>query len=212
MDKIERIINCADLLPTVSRDSNDIQEIMRIESLDLQELWDTMVSIFYNQWIVSMNDYGLRQWESMLDLTPKTTDTLDNRRREILKALYGLRPFTFKSFQAMLDAAYGAGNVKLELLNDKYELWFSLTPNTVYKRNDIYNFAEPIVPKNLIIFFKNEKEVQASPVYICGVVTVRSIVTISPDTGVSIPNLSCNEAISGFVTIRTIINIMGEGG
>ena len=110
------------------------------------------------------------------------TDTLDSRRREILKILYGLRPFTLRSFQAMLDAAYGAGNVTLELKNDKYELWIDLTPNTTPKINGIYGLAESVVPKNLLIFFKTEKPIQALTHYMTMAKRIRLKVTIRPTT------------------------------
>lgn len=181
MDDLKREINLAELLPPVSRESADMQEIMRIESFEFQDLWETMVDIFYNQYIVTMTDYGLRQWESMLDIQPEATASLDTRRQTILQILMGQRPFTMKSFQKMLNTAFGEGSVNLELIHDKYELWFNLSANAVYKRNDIFTFSDRIVPENLLIFFKNIIEGELNQ-FIGGIVSVQSVVNIEADT------------------------------
>jgi len=201
---LTRTIDCAELLPAVTRESNDIQEIMRIDSIELQELWNILIDIFNNQFIETMTAYGLTQWEQMLDITAQ--GTFDDRRKEILKVLYGLRPFTFRSFQKMLDAAYGAGNVNLELKNNKYELWFNLSATGIYKRNDIYAFSEPIVPKNLLIFFKNQKEVSGQ-IYIAGYVHVLPIVHIHADTGFSMEGLSVPIKTAGYVHVNKLTHI-----
>lgn len=205
MIDLHRTIDCSELLPAVSRDSKDIQEIMRIEAYELQALGDIMIEIFNNQFIETMTEYGLTQWESILDIIP--IGTYDDRRREVLKVLYGLRPFTFKSFQNMLNSAYGDSVVTLELINDKYELWFNLSANGIYKRNDIYNFSEPIVPKNLLLFFKNEKECEAEMIGIGGYVTIGSIVSVQADKGVNIKEISTEPSIGGYVSIHSNIRV-----
>lgn len=143
----DRDIDASELLTPVSRDSLDIQEVMRIHNIELNLLWDVMLDIFSNQFIKYATEYGLSQWEGMLDIS--YDGNFETRRNRILRELMGLRPYTLKTFQNMLDAMYGKGVVRLELLNDKYELWFNLSADIVNKRNDIYYFAEIIVPKNL---------------------------------------------------------------
>lgn len=204
MIDLHRTIDCSELLPPVTKDSQDIQEIMRVDSSELQALWDVMIDIFNNQFIETMTEYGLAQWESMLDIIP--VGTYDDRRREILKVLYGLRPFTLKSFQNMLNSAYGNNVVTLELINDKYELWFNLNANGIYKRNDIYSFSEPIIPKNLLILFKNEKEVVSEKIGVSGYITIGSIISVQADKGVNIEEIQSTPIIGGYVSIQSSID------
>ena len=193
-----RDIDASELLTPVSRDSLDIQEVMRIHNVELNLLWDVMLDIFSNQFIKYATEYGLTQWEGMLDIS--SDDNFETRRNRILRELMGLRPYTLKSFQNMLDVMYGEGAVRLELLNDKYELWFNVSTNIISSRNAIYEFAEIIVPKNLILLFKNIKEITLNQ-YIGGYLHVAKISTIKANTGVSIDGLNAKkQAISGYIT------------
>lgn len=192
-----RDIDASELLTPVSRDSLDIQEIMRIHNVELNLLWDVMLDIFSNQFIKYATEYGLSQWEGMLSIS--SDGSFETRRNRILRELMGLRPYTLESFQSMLDAMYGEGGVKLELINDKYELWFETT--TTYKIHEIYKFADIIVPKNLKILFKNVKKVMGN-VYIAGYVTTRGITTIQADMGFAVEPLRKDLGVSGLITMK----------
>lgn len=196
-----REIDASELLTPVSRDSLDIQEIMRIHNVELNLLWDVMLDIFSNQFIKYATEYGLSQWEGMLDIS--SDGSFETRRNRILRELMGLRPYTLESFQNMLDAMYGEGGVKLELTNDKYELWFETTTTTTYKINEIYDFAEIIVPKNLKLLFKNVKKV-TEDLYIGGVVNFKKITHIEADMGFSIETLKAEPIIGGTVSIKNV--------
>ena len=194
----DRDIDASELLTPVSRDSLDIQEVMRIHNVELNLLWDVLLDIFSNQFIKYATEYGLTQWEGMLDIS--SDGSFETRRNRILRELTGLRPYTLESFQNMLDGMYGKGAVRLELLNDKYELWFNLSTDIIYSRNAIYEFAEIIVPKNLILLFKNVKEIKLKQ-YIGCYLHVAKISTIKANTSVSIDGLNAKkQAISGYIT------------
>ena len=196
-ERYARVIDASDLLTPVSRDSRDIQEEMRIWNVELNTLWDVMLDIFSNQFIQYMTDYGLSQWEEMLDISP--TSGVEDRRIVILKELAGQRPYTLESFQKMLDAIYGKGSVIAELDNDKYALWFKCDRNAIYKVHDIYDFAEVIVPKNLTLLFKNVKKVQGG-IYLGGYVEMHGLITIGADNGFSIDPLKESLGVAGVVT------------
>ena len=196
-ERYARVIDASDLLTPVSRDSRDIQEEMRIWNVELNTLWDVMLDIFSNQFIQYMTDYGLSQWEEMLDISP--AGGVEDRRIVILKELAGQRPYTLESFQKMLDAIYGKGSVIAELDNDKYALWFKCDRNAICKVHDIYDFAEVIVPKNLILLFKNVKEVQGG-IHLGGYVEMRGLITIGADNGFSINPLKESLGVAGVVT------------
>lgn len=195
-----RDIDASELLTPVSRDSLDIQEVMRINNVELNLLWNVMLDIFSNQFIKYATEYGLTQWEGMLDIS--SDGNFETRRNRILRELMGLRPYTLESFQNMLDSMYGEGAVRLELLNDKYELWFDTT-TTIYKINEIYDFAEIIVPKNLKLLFKNVKKVTDN-LYIGGIINFKKITSIEADMGFSIESLKADQIIGGTVSIKNI--------
>ena len=206
MIDLTREIDIAKFLPPVSRDSDDIKEIMRVENIELQKLWEAMSDIFYNQFITTMTEYGLSQWEKIFDVIPKSTDTFQNRRTRILQLITGTRPYTMRSFQAILDNIYGEGNINITIDNDKYEFWLDITDKMLYKALEIKNYAEAIAPKNLIIISSNTKNINLD-VYVGSVMTSYFYTEIPADTSynIAVDDTKC-ETI-GVVKQAQILNI-----
>lgn len=154
---LERDIDISRYLTPVSRDSLDIQEIMKAENPEFRALWAAMCDILINQYISTATGYGLEQWEAIFDVLPGANDTVEVRRDRIMTLLGGSRPYTMRKLQELLDAAFGTGNVLTEINGDKYEIWFTLSHDVVNRVQEIYDWAEPIIPKNLIMKSQSEQ-------------------------------------------------------
>lgn len=167
--KFGRDIDAADLLTPVSRDSLDIQEIMRIHNIELNLLWKVMLDIFSDQFIRYATDYGLSQWEYMLDISPQDREDLESRRNEIISVLIGLRPFTLERVQEMLDFKFGKNVVNHSVVHDKYEYWLDVANGFETQINNILDYVDEIIPKNLLILFRSTTKTDMN-VYFGGIV------------------------------------------
>lgn len=153
-------IDISQFLPPVSRDSRDMQEIMRVENPEFILLWEIMADLLDNQFIPSMGELGLSHWEWILEVLPQDADTIEDRRNRILRLLAGTRPYTVEKLQEMLDATFGRGAVGVDLNENLYEIWFILSKEMRERSNEVINYAEPIVPKNLLLKTLVEEKVQ----------------------------------------------------
>lgn len=171
---LERDIDISRYLTPVSRDSLDIQEIMKAENPEFRALWAAMCDILINQYISTATGYGLEQWEAIFDVLPGVNDTVEVRRDRIMTLLGGSRPYTLRKLQELLDVAFGKGNVLPEINGDKYEIWFTLSKNVVNRVQEIYDWAEPIIPKNLIMKSQSEQS-STETIYFGGRVVAESV-------------------------------------
>lgn len=153
-------IDISQFLPPVSRDSRDMQEIMRVENPEFILLWEIMADLLDNQFIPSMGELGLSHWEWILEVLPQDADTIEDRRNRILRLLAGTRPYTVEKLQEMLDATFGRGAVGVDLNENLYEIWFILSKEMRERSGEVINYAEPIVPKNLLLKTLVEEKVQ----------------------------------------------------
>lgn len=153
-------IDISQFLPPVSRDSRDMQEIMRVENPEFILLWEIMADLLDNQFIPSMGELGLSHWEWILEVLPQDTDTIEDRRNRILRLLAGTKPYTVEKLQEMLDATFGRGAVGVDLNENLYEIWFILSKEMRERSGEVINYAEPIVPKNLLLKTLVEEKVQ----------------------------------------------------
>ena len=171
-------IDISQFLPPFSRDSRDIQEIMRVENPEFILLWEIMADLLDNQFIPTMGELGLSHWEWILEVLPQDTDTIEDRRNRILRLLAGTRPYTVEKLQEMLDATFGRGAVGVDLNENLYEIWFILNKEMRERSGEVINYAEPIVPKNLLLKTLVEEKVQTKSTLGGGLYLVDKEITI----------------------------------
>lgn len=151
----KRDIDISQFAVPLTRDSRDIQEIYRVESAELQLLWDIMLAIFKEEYIYTAADYGLEAWEQILGINPPDLTDTEGRRSEILSVLIGQRPFTMPKVQEMLNFKFGNHVVKHSVVSDRYEYWLDVVDGFETQLNNIVDYVEPLIPKNLIIKTKS---------------------------------------------------------
>ena len=151
----KRDIDISQFSVPLTRDSRDIQEIYRVESAELQLLWDIMLDIFKEEYIYTAADYGLAAWEQILGINPPDLTDTEGRRSEILSVLIGQRPFTMPKVQEMLNFKFGNHVVKHSVISDRYEYWLDVVDGFETQLNNIIDYVEPLIPKNLIIKTKS---------------------------------------------------------
>ena len=151
----KRDIDISQFAVPLTRDSRDIQEIYRVESAELQLLWDIMLAIFKEEYIYTAADYGLEAWEQILGINPPDLTDAEGRRSEILSVLIGQRPFTMPKVQEMLNFKFGNHVVKHSVVSDRYEYWLDVVDGFETQLNNIVDYVEPLIPKNLIIKTKS---------------------------------------------------------
>lgn len=151
----KRDIDISQFAVPLTRDSRDIQEIYRVESAELQLLWDIMLDIFKEEYIYTAADYGLEAWEQILGINPPDLTDTEGRRSEILSVLIGQRPFTMPKVQEMLNFKFGNRVVKHFVVSDRYEYWLDVVDGFETQLSNIIDYVEPLIPKNLIIKTKS---------------------------------------------------------
>lgn len=151
----KRDIDISQFAVPLTRDSRDIQEVYRVESAELQLLWDIMLDIFKEEYIYTAADYGLAAWEQILGINPPDLTDTEGRRSEILSVLIGQRPFTMPKVQEMLNFKFGNHVVDHSVVSDRYEYWLYVADGFETQLNNIIDYVEPLIPKNLIIKTKS---------------------------------------------------------
>lgn len=151
----KRDIDISQFAVPLTRDSRDIQEVYRVESAELQLLWDIMLDIFKEEYIYTAADYGLAAWEQILGINPPDLTDTEGRRSEILSVLIGQCPFTMPKVQEMLNFKFGNHVVEHSVVPDRYEYWLDIVDGFETQLNNIIDYVEPLIPKNLIIKTKS---------------------------------------------------------
>lgn len=137
-------------LPPYMQEYLETQTIMEVEQSKVDRLWMDAENALSDQFILDATAYGVSRWESMLDISPKDTDTLDERKFRILTRLNQELPFTMTRLKEALTTLCGADGFFIDLQANEYHITVKLALSNENNYQDVVNLLQKMVPANLI--------------------------------------------------------------
>lgn len=95
---------------------------------------------------------GIKRREQEYGITPKDTDTLEDRRYRIFLEEMKTLPYTEMSLRKKLDAVCGVGNYKLIISKDSVNLKVGLARKSMFE--DLTDLLEKVTPLNMLLEVK----------------------------------------------------------
>lgn len=138
-------------LPYVVRDYNEFKGIMESEQPEFERAWDSTDDLLDNQFISTAGNMGLSRWEKILEITPKGTDTLEDRRFRILTRINEELPYTLPQLRNILETLCGAGNYSADVVGGTYQLLVKIGLAAKNNFNDVEALLNRVVPQNLTV-------------------------------------------------------------
>ena len=142
-------IDILDYLPDVIKDVTEYQEIANAENPTINTLWENHRKTFNNQFINTLDEQGCARWEKMLDITPKGTATVEDRRLAILARINTSLPYTYRQLENFLRNIC-ADDYTMTLDNENYTLTVLLSLSRQNQFDEVSNLLAKVIPANLI--------------------------------------------------------------
>lgn len=136
-------------LPPYMQEYLEIKAIMAAEQPEIDALWSSVEQTMADQFIMDSTEYGVMRWESMLKISPKATDTLDERKFRILTRLNQELPYTLIRLRETLTTLCGANRFVIDLEANKYHITIKLGVGNHNKYAEVENLLYKMLPANL---------------------------------------------------------------
>lgn len=143
-------IDIKDYWPLVIKRILEFEKIADAENPEINNLWAAHKGVLDNQFIKTLTEEGCKRWESILNIVPMGTDTLEDRRFRILARINADLPFTFRQLENMLHALCG-DDYTCELINNDYKLVIRLALSVRRQYDEVSSLLKKVVPANLLI-------------------------------------------------------------
>lgn len=137
-------------IPPDRKDFREFNEIAKVENIELKEFWNSIESGFNDQFLQDMTVDGVKRWESMLNITPKGTETLEDRKFRISNRLFDDLPYTMRTLQARLNALCGKNGYKIDLKNNEYKITIKVELTVKHQVEEIRKVLSKMIPANMI--------------------------------------------------------------
>ena len=144
-------INMMRKVPDVLKNVREIKALINTQNDEMNLLSAALALYLNNTFVDSADEYGIDRWETILEILPKLTDTLDERRFRVLSRINEQLPFTLRSLEQQLSTLCGPKGYTVELLNEQYLLKIRVELTAKSKLEDVRALLNRIVPANMII-------------------------------------------------------------
>lgn len=138
-----------DYLPPFMQEYMELGVIMQSEQPEIDNLWSTMEAAFADQYILDATVYGVKRWESMLGISPKDTDTLDERKFRILTKLNQELPYTLTKLKEALTTLCGADGFSIYLQPENYHIEIRLAVGNHNNYQAVNDLLIKMIPANM---------------------------------------------------------------
>lgn len=138
-----------DYLPHYMQEYLEIKSIMETEQPEINALWSAAEKAFADQYILDATEYGVMRWESMLEISPKTTDTLDERKFRILTRLNQELPYTLTRLKEILTTLCGVDGFVIDLQAHRYHIEIKLAVGNHNNYGEVERILNTMIPANM---------------------------------------------------------------
>lgn len=139
-----------DYLPLFIQNYTEMKEIMNAEQTNVEGVWLSAEDVMNDQFVTDATENGVKRWEHILNMTPKGTYTLDERKFNILTRLNEQLPFTIDTLKTSLESLCGVDGYALKLDADDYHLIVKLALQNDNNIEAVSVLLDKIVPANIV--------------------------------------------------------------
>lgn len=143
-----------DYLPPYMQEYLEMRQIMSAEQPEFDLLWTACENALADQFILDATEYGVMRWESMLKITPKDTDTLDERKFRILTKLNQELPYTMTKLKESLTTLCGADGFSIDLQAAQYHIEIKLALGHHGNYQEVVDLLTKMIPANMTQYVK----------------------------------------------------------
>lgn len=137
-------------LPQFMQAYQQMVAIMETEQVEVDRLWSRAENALADQFIPEATENGVGRWESMLGISPKGTDTLDERKFRILAKLNQELPYTMRKLEQALVNLCGADGFSIDLQAENYRIEVKLALDNESNYREVEKLLEKMVPANMV--------------------------------------------------------------
>ena len=143
-----RTANIRHYFPDVLVNAVEFKELGNVVDPELNRIIKILV---LNTFVFDLDEYGASRWEEMLKLTPRSTDTIDDRRMAILAKITPNTPYTHRTLETLLDGICGENNYSISIKHNQYCIKILIALGVKRQRQTAEYMLRCILPANLAI-------------------------------------------------------------
>lgn len=146
-----REVDLVSYLPQYMKSYQEMVSALEAENPEFHVVWEATDRILKNHFISTADEYGISQFEKMLQIQPLSDDSLENRRFRILSQWNNATPYTEKVLREKLDILCGNDGYVLEILGTQYMVIVKVALKNKRNFDTLSKMLDEMIPINMVI-------------------------------------------------------------
>ena len=138
-----------DYLPSFLQKYRELNVITETEQPEIEKLWNSAEQLLADQFIQDASENGVSRWESIVGISPKGTDTLDERKFRILTKMNQEPPYTLRKLEHTLVNLCGVDGFSIEVFAAEYHVEVKLALDNSNNYSEVENILNEMIPANM---------------------------------------------------------------
>lgn len=131
------------------QETEEFKKIADAEDPEVLDIKEKMPALLDEEFIKTSTELGISRREKLLYITPKKSDSLEDRRLAVESRWGKKLPITYRKLESILNNMIGSEAYNMELFNDKYFLQVEMMLSNYKTVLEIRNMLRRLVPANL---------------------------------------------------------------
>ena len=154
--------NIIDYFPQVLRGYREIKGIADGQQWLFDLLWNATEEVFRNQYIETADEGGIRLFERILNIKPKGSETLEERRFRVLSRWNQAQlPYTYRSLRQYLASVSEGYETRLDA--NAYALYLHLRLAGYRQRDELLSILRKMIPANIAMTVQTDIPQRVEP-------------------------------------------------
>jgi len=138
-------------LPPIIQAIREMKAITDGQQDGLSALWGAIEQAFKDQLLEDATENGISRWEKIISVTPKGTDTLEERRFRIKTRMNEQLPYTMTAINQQLATLCGEDGYSIEMEKGTYTLYVKVALTAKKNFEDVEALLQRVVPAEIVI-------------------------------------------------------------
>ena len=151
MDSLKNAEKMIVHLPKFLQEYREIKVLCEQYDRWIDRIWKLVDELYCNQFIPTATEAGISRYEKIFGIAKKDTDTLEDRRFNLMMAVTQQLPYTYANLIIKLNTLLGQDAYSIDLINKEYRIEIRVALRVKDREESVLKLLRRELPANMVI-------------------------------------------------------------
>lgn len=145
-----RSINLISKLPPILQDKKEYINVCQTQDKEFIFLYSKINDCLNDQYLHDLTLDGIKRWEKIMKITPKASETLEDRRFRIINRYLNKLPYTMASLKELLNTLCGEDGYLIDYDVLTFTIKIRLELTVKHQLEEVKRTLYHVIPTNIV--------------------------------------------------------------